>query len=524
MRTESATPTSGDRVGQYELVSLLGSGGMGHVFLARDTRLQRNVALKLLRAPAGEDGSAAGRFLREARAVASLEHPNICTLYEAGTADGREYLAMQYVEGETLAARLRRGEVPHDVALRVAVDLTTALAYAHSKGVLHRDLKPQNVMLTPEGSVKLLDFGLAKTSPVFDAAAMQNETEAVLTRDGTVIGTLEYMSPEQMAGRNADERSDVFSLGLVIYELVAHRHPYRRETPALTMSAILTQPYPPIAGTRQPSAPTLNPILEKALAVESGERYANAADLLADLKWAQAGGHGDAPRPAAHPPRSTRRAGWIGAGIAAAIVVAAAISAPIVTRGRPPLQSPVKPPASIERSMTYWLDVRAGDDGAGAAPYRSLGDESLGDGAKVRFNVVSPGPGFLYLLDQEGNDDRTPLALVYPISTEVASASNGDATGWYGFSGTGGVDHLWLVWSSTPVPDLDALRPLVNPRDLGRITDPQRSAAIRAWLESAAGRSVRETRDTKPFQVTVAYDGPLVVRHVALRHSARSSW
>ena len=509
---------AGTRIAHYELVSLLGSGGMGDVYLARDTRLHRKAAVKLLRNASDDDRAAAERFLREARAIASLDHPNICTLYEVGADQGREFLAMQYVEGGTLATRLKQGPLPFDEALRIGIELTTALAYAHSKQILHRDLKPQNVMLQPDGRVKLLDFGLAKVTVAGSDISIA-ETNAPLTREGFVVGTLEYMSPEQMSARTLDARSDIFSLGLVLYELIGGHHPYRGHTAALTMSGILTKPYPPLTAGHVPRAPMLNPVLRKALALEPGDRYATAADLLVDLKRVERGidGAGAVAIPA------SRR--WRNAGAAlAAVAVLAILSVPIVKRLAPVPAAPASMPAvpEFDRAVTYWFDVRPAGGDESTAVRRAIGDDSLASGARVRLNVVSPTPGFLYLLDQEG-DDAAALALVYPVATDRVAASTRSTTGWYGFSNDAARDHLWLVWSADMVPDLEALRPLVNERDLGRILDAGRARGLRAWLDQTAARAVRATEEGNPLRMTIAFTGPAAIRHILLSHIGRNS-
>jgi hypothetical protein len=503
---------------QYELVSLLGAGGMGDVYYARDTRLGRHAAVKVLRNVAEPGDKATARFLREARAVANLDHPNICTLYEVGADRGHEFLAMQFIEGETLAARLKRGPLRFDEALRIGVELTTALVYAHSKNILHRDLKPHNVMLQPDGRVKLLDFGLAKVSAI-DSELSRAVTDAALTQHGVVVGTAEYMSPEQMSGGALDARSDIFSLGLILYELIGGRHPYRGQTPALTMSGILTKPYPPLTSHHVAEAPALNPILKKTLSVDPAERYATAADLLVDLTRLQRE-HGAGVRTGA-PDRETgnRRSALI-AVIAGAVVALAVAAVFLLNRHEaPPPATPAPPP--LDRAMTFWFDVRAGD--AASPLSRSLGDAPLANGWKLRVNAVSPAPGFLYLLDQEGDEAAAPLALVYPVADDRVDRSNRQTTGWYGFANSTPRDHLWLVWSADAVPELEALRPLVNAKDLGRIADPAQAQRVRAWLAEATARQVRATPETDPVQMTLSYSGPAVVRHILLRHEGRQA-
>ena len=499
---------------QYELVSLLGSGGMGDVYLARDTRLGRHAAVKVLRNAAEPGDRATARFLREARAVANLDHPNICTLYEVGSEEDYEFLAMQFVEGETLAVRLKRGPLRIEDALRMGIELTTALVYAHSKNILHRDLKPHNVMLQPDGRVKLLDFGLAKMS-VPDNDLSRAVTDAQLTQDGVVVGTAEYMSPEQMSAGVLDARSDIFSLGLILYELIGGRHPYRGQTPALTMSGILTKPYPPLTGHHVPEAPALNPVLKKALAVDPAERYATAADLLVDLARLQRERSGSVSTAAPRAKATGWR--WVTA-VMAGLVALAAGSVFVVSRTQAPPATVAPAPPLFDHAFTYWFDVRPGDAADTAPAPRSLGDGTLADGWKLRVNVTSQTPGFLYMLDQEGDAAVASLALVYPVAGDPFDRATRFTTGWYGFSSAAPRDHLWLVWAADPRPELEALRPLVNARVLGRIADHDQAGRLLAWLNRTAALDVRATTDSDPLQMTVGYRGAVAIRHILLRH------
>src|SRR6476619_1133958 len=208
---------AGAKLGPYEVLSPIGAGGMGEVYKARDTRLDRTVAVKVLPEHIAKREDARARFEREARSVASLNHPNICVLHDIGSHEGAGYMVMEFMEGETLAARIEKGALPLDQALRFAVQIADALDRAHRAGVTHRDVKPQNIMLTRDG-VKVLDFGLAKSMPKPGPA--EDTLTAPLTSEGTVLGTPQYMAPEQLEGKEADARSDIWAFGAVLYEMV----------------------------------------------------------------------------------------------------------------------------------------------------------------------------------------------------------------------------------------------------------------------------------------------------------------
>jgi eukaryotic-like serine/threonine-protein kinase len=271
----SATLGEGARLGHFVLERLLGEGGTGSVYLARDERIERRVAVKVLRAESyGEPERR--RLLREARAAARVDHPRIATIYEVAEADGRTYLAMEYVEGESLRARLARGRMPLTDALHIARALADAVAAAHDRGVIHRDLKPENVLLTGEGDVRVVDFGLAKAATKEGAGDPSDTT----TGAGEVVGTVGYMSPEQAAGLPVDARSDVFALGVVMYELLSGRRPFGGRTRVeIVVATTRDQPEAlEVDGARWISA-----IVARCLEKDPGQRYASAVALLEAL-------------------------------------------------------------------------------------------------------------------------------------------------------------------------------------------------------------------------------------------------
>jgi serine/threonine protein kinase len=305
----------GARLGPYEIVSSLGAGGMGEVFKARDTRLDRVVAVKVLAGHAVEDPSIRSRFEREARAVSSLDHPNICTVYDVGRHDGVDYIVMQYFEGETLASRLARGPLPLPEALRYATEIAAALDRAHRAGVLHRDLKPGNVMLATsaghEPSAKLLDFGLAKVlapgpAPGPETGALTVTTP--LTGSGTIVGTLLYMSPEQLEGQTVDARSDIFSFGAVVYEMVTGKRAFDGGSQASIIGAILERDPPPMATLAPLTPPAVDRIVRKCLAKDRERRWQTAADLRDELAWiTQSSGMTGAIQPPGRSPHGVGR-------------------------------------------------------------------------------------------------------------------------------------------------------------------------------------------------------------------------
>src|ERR1700722_19797677 len=275
----------GMKLGPYEIQSLLGAGGMGEVYRARDTRLDRTVAVKILGPGLAGTPEVRQRFEREARAVSSLNHPHICALYDIGNQDGIEYLVMEYLEGETLAARIAKGPLPCAELLRFASQIADALDKAHRQGIVHRDLKPGNVMLTKTGA-KLLDFGLAKGGEILQGDMGSSPTVSRnLTTEGTIVGTMQYMSPEQLEGKEADARSDIFSFGGVLYEMATGKKAFEAKSQASLIAAILKEDPRPMREL-QPLAPSLlESIVKSCLAKDPDERPQSAHDLKLELDW-----------------------------------------------------------------------------------------------------------------------------------------------------------------------------------------------------------------------------------------------
>jgi eukaryotic-like serine/threonine-protein kinase len=310
------------RLGPYEIVAPLGAGGMGEVFRARDTRLDRTVAIKIC------TGHFTERFEREARAISSLNHPHICALYDIGREGIVEFLVMEFIEGESLEARLRKGPLPIEEALQIAIQIASALNAAHRSGMVHRDLKPGNVMLTRSGA-KLLDFGLAKMNDPGGLSATdvtQLAPHRPITVEGTILGTLQYMSPEQLEGKEADARSDIFSFGAMLYEMITGRKGFSGSSQASLIAAVMTTAPPPVSTLQPMASPLLDRLVRKCLAKSPDDRWQNAGDLLSELEWiAETGSEAGVPAPIAAKRRGRERVAWLAAGVAAVLLVASLV-------------------------------------------------------------------------------------------------------------------------------------------------------------------------------------------------------
>jgi eukaryotic-like serine/threonine-protein kinase len=306
---------AGTKLGPYEIQSPLGAGGMGEVYCARDTRLERDVAVKVLSAKLSSDPVSRQRLEREAKAISKLSHPHICTLHDIGHQDGVDFLVMELVEGETLDQRLTKGSLlPPEQTLRIAAQIAGALAKAHKLGIVHRDLKPSNVMLTKTGA-KLMDFGLAKEfspAPLPDALTAMTAEQSKLTAEGTIVGTFQYMAPEQLEGKDTDGRTDIFALGALVYEMATGQPAFTGKSRASMIAAILSSEPQPMKALQPMTPPALERIVKKCLAKDPDERWQSASDLATELIWIAEGGSqaGEAPH-ASTGNTKWQRASWL---------------------------------------------------------------------------------------------------------------------------------------------------------------------------------------------------------------------
>src|ERR1039457_674500 len=282
--------TSGTKLGPYEILAPIGAGGMGEVYRAKDTRLDRTVAIKILPPHLAGDPQFRERFEREAKTISALNHPHICALYDIGRDRDTEFLVLEYLEGETLAARLARGPLPLPEVLRIAVEIAGALDKAHRQGIVHRDLKPGNVILTKTGA-KLLDFGLAKSSPAALPAGTSNTAAPTvatpLTAQGSILGTFQYMAPEQLEGAETDARADIWAFGCLLYEAIVGRRPFEGKTQMSLIGAILEPEPPPVSDLQPMTPPALARIDRTCLAKNPDDRFQTAHDLCLQLRWVE---------------------------------------------------------------------------------------------------------------------------------------------------------------------------------------------------------------------------------------------
>jgi Tol biopolymer transport system component len=323
------TLAAGTSLGPYKILAPLGAGGMGEIYRAHDSRLGRDVAIKVLSPHLAATPEVRARFEREARTISQLNHPHICTLFDVGREDGTDYLVMELVEGETLAHRLDKGPLPAAEVLTLGAQIADALDRAHGAGIVHRDLKPGNVMLTKSGA-KLMDFGLARAHGLTPVAGALTESPTVsrpLTAEGTIVGTFQYMAPEQLEGKEADARSDLWALGCVLYEMATGKRAFEGASQASLIAAIMDREPPAITVLKPMSPPALEHLVKRCLAKDPGERWQSARDVVHELRWiAEAGSQAGVPAPVAARRQHRERLAWVITVAAVAVAIVAVVT------------------------------------------------------------------------------------------------------------------------------------------------------------------------------------------------------
>jgi serine/threonine protein kinase/dipeptidyl aminopeptidase/acylaminoacyl peptidase len=451
--------TSGTKLGPYEIQSPLGAGGMGEVYRARDTRLDRTVAIKILPEHLAGGPEAQKRFESEARTISSLNHPNICTLHDVGHQNGVDYLVMEYLEGETLASRLDKGAFAPDQVLKYGIEICEGLEIAHRTGVVHRDLKPGNIMLTQTG-VKLMDFGLAKSLPASASAAASltltlsgPAANSPLTEKGMIVGTFQYMSPEQVQGKDVDGRSDIFSLGAVLYEMVTGKRAFEGKSQLSVAASILENEPPPILSVKPMTSPMLDHAIVCCLAKNPEDRWQSARDLALELKWtAESRAQTDIFTSA-----RWRKAGrqWLSWSVAALLGVSLVLTTLLLQNRRSPATTPVRFQIQLPAgALTFMLSpdgrqiafLAPGPDGRNIVWIRAL-DSLEPHPLRGTENILVPivwSPDSRFIAFQTGNKLKKvdisggpPQEICDAFVTVIGGAWNRDGTIIFGTVGNG---------------------------------------------------------------------------------------
>jgi len=565
---------AGQVVGHYQVIAPLGKGGMGEVYLASDTRLDRKVALKLLPAGLTGDKDRLRRFIQEAKTASALNHPNIITIHEIGQADGAHFIATEFIDGQTLRLRMARARMGLPEILDVAIQIAGALQAAHAAEIIHRDIKPENIMLRPDGYVKVLDFGLAKltekfrqTSSIPTDSAIETKIKAY-TKPGTLMGTVNYMSPEQARCHVLDPRTDVFSLGVVMYEMAAGSMPFAGDTAIDTLVSILEKEPPPLDQYAPDVPAELQRIIGKALRKDREERYQTSKDLLLDLKSLKEELAFEQKLERSKPPHSSVRvateaaatdqsgaSAWVGAAtadrpartkanrgrlavtVALAAVVLAGLAigaARLWPRGGSSPVAPAPesaPPApAAERAVSYWITVQKYRGGKPyQEPFRLRDDINFEKDYRIRLHINSAQSGRLYLLNEgppAGGEQTPTFNVLFPSET----ANNGSALlrenqeiqipeqSWFQFDEQQGTEKIWLVWAEGDVPELEAVKDFANPKDRGVVSSPGLRAAVNEFLKAHSTPGPSVARDNEKKATLVRAKGEILVHVIKLEH------
>jgi serine/threonine protein kinase len=526
----------GRQFGSYLILDPLGAGGMGEVYLARDARLDRTVALKVLSADVSSDKRRMQRFRQEARVASSLNQPNILTIFEFGEVEGLTFLATEFIDGETLRDYLRGKRLKVPEILDVAIQILAALDAAHEAHIVHRDIKPENVMIRRRDRVvKVLDFGLAKVAErktlATDHDSDLEAATAMKTAPGTLMGTINYMSPEQAQSRAVDERTDIWSTGVMLYEMLTGVMPFSGPTVSHTLVQIIENEPPPLTKTAAGQVPAeLQRIVRKAMAKSVDDRYQTAKDMLIDLRSLrqQLDGRVLATRDT-HPGAQKKRALLIA--LAAMLVVTAGIFAFNSWRSSrtrsvvPATTAPAATAAVPTRTLTYWITVQPFRNGKYQKPYTLSGEVNFEQQDQIRLNIRSPEDGHLYIINEAPREGFAPdFVVLFPSP----STNNGDSfvragrelrfpdASWLRFDEQQGVERLWLVFAEDPLPQLEQFNGLVNVETRGHVTSYVQGKEIQAFL--SANSTVKPNLDKGDTLTTLKAPGKLLLYPLKLEH------
>lgn len=553
----------GQTVGSLRILSLLGRGGMGEVYLAEDSKLGRKVALKVLPEEFTKREDLVRRFALEAKAASGLNHPNIVTVYEIGQTGSSEYIATEYIEGENLRQHFARGRMRLREVLDVVIQVGGALAAAHDAGIIHRDIKPENIMLRPDGYVKILDFGLAKatfsglsgshSNPADREAATLVKME---TEPGTMIGTVDYMAPEQARGQHVDARADIFSVGVMTYEMVAGRRPFGGETNLDALISTLEREPPPLASLSPGTPLEIQRIVSKALRKDREERYQTIKDMLIDLRNLREELAFEAKRERAGSPElnsaeaattqvqqsittdgtqaiSTsplKRPRFARAVVGALIVAVIGIVGMAMWLSSALPRSDAPPAVVAERALNYWVTVQKYRDGKPyEEPFRLPGEINFEKDYRVRLHVGSPQDGHLYIFNEGPPSDGNvpPLNALFPSPTannglsRVTSGQTIDIPkqSWFRLDQDEGTEKIWLVWSASAIEELEKTSAFVNDKDRGVINSPDLDRWVKDFLAKTNSTARPSTvKDDISKETRVKANADIVVHVLALEH------
>jgi serine/threonine protein kinase len=533
--------TPGQQFGSYEILDSLGSGGMGEVYRARDTRLDRTVALKVLSPGISIDKRRMQRFRQEAKVASSLNQPNIVTVYEFGDVDELTFIATEFVDGQTLRTRLHESRLKLGEILDITIQILSALNAAHEARIVHRDIKPENVMIRRRDRlVKVLDFGLAKTTEKRAATIQSGDSEAateIKTAPGIIMGTINYMSPEQAQAASIDERTDIWSTGVLIYEMVAGVMPFKGATSSHTIVQILEKhPAPLTEVARAPGE--LDRIVRKAMAKSPDERYQSAKDMLIDLRSLKK----ELDVQDAHSSLNTsavavngtnetdrgreKRRVLAGALVAMAVVTAAIFGINIWRSSRTTTTSSVPPPvaARAERTLTYWITVQKfKDDKPYQKPFTLGGEINFESTYQIRVHVRSAQSGYLYIFNEGPAVGAPEYNVVFPTpnANKGSSLLPSDQMvqipekTWLQFDRQQGVEKLWLIFSGEALPELEQVKQFASEQTRGLITDPAQNKSIKNFLDS---HSTKPEIEKGVSLTTLKAPGNLLVYAIKLEH------